>query len=248
MIYLYDGSHEAFLTAFVRSYGDRDAFLTSTQCQLPLGLNVVTVPADPACAQKAKKRLLGFDARSMHDLDRILRSSQPDRDMVALRYFRLIAQKKRPVREMLALDAVIAADECMHRVAIEIHRLHGFVRFTETASGALYAPITPDHDIADLLLPHFRARLPQFPFAIHDVGRKKAAVSDGADSFVAPLESAEILLSADESAWQSLWKRYFNAVNIPSRERLKQQRGYLPVRYRKLMTEFGSPDETPFTP
>ena len=29
---------------------------------------------------------------------RLLRSSQPDRDMVALRYFRLIAQKKRPVR------------------------------------------------------------------------------------------------------------------------------------------------------
>ena len=138
---------------------------------------------------------------------------------------------------MLANGDVVAATECMQRVTWELHRLKGFVRFMESASGALYAPLSPDHDICDLLLPHFRARLPEFPFVLHDVSRKKAAVYDGKNSFLAPLDRADVLLSADERAWQSLWRKYYQSVNIPSRERLKQMRGYLPVRYWKFLPE-----------
>lgn len=60
----------------------------------------------------------------------------------------------------------------------------------------------------------------------------------GEHLFLAPLARAEVTLSADEEGWQRLWKQYYAAVNIPSRERLRQQRGYLPVRYRAFMTEF----------
>ena len=68
--------------------------------------------------------------------------------------------------------------------------------------------------------------------------RKKAAVYDGEHSFTAPLQKAEILLSADEQDWRALWKNYYESVNIPSRERLKQMRGYMPVRYWKFLSEF----------
>ena len=122
----------------------------------------------------------------------------------------------------------------------EIHRLHGFVRFLESASGALYAPLSPDNDVVDLLVPHFRSRLPEFPFVLHDVKRKKAAVYDGKNTFLAPLEQAEVVLSASEQAWQTLWQRYYKSVNIPQRERLKQMKGYMPVRYWKFMPEFSS--------
>ena len=116
--------------------------------------------------------------------------------------------------------------------------MKGFVRFRESASGALYAPLSPDNDIVDLLARHFAKRLPESPFVLHDVKRKKAAVWDGEHLFLAPLQQAEVMLSADEEGWQKLWKTYFSAVNIPSRERIKQQNGYLPKRYRKFMTEF----------
>lgn len=240
MIYFYDGSQDAFLTAFVLAYQDRDARLTSTRCQLTLGQETVFVNADPACAARARARLSSFDKNFPHDLDWLLRSGSESKDAVAFAYFRLLAQKKRPVRSMMAESAVLNAEELIRKISHEIDRMYGFIRFTESASGALYAPIAPDNDICDLILPHFRARLPHFPFVIHDVKRKKAAVYDGENSFYAPLERAEVVLSADETAWQSLWKSYFSAVNIPSRERLKQQRSYLPVRYRKLMTEFSS--------
>ena len=88
-----------------------------------------------------------------------------------------------------------------------------------------------------MLVPHFRGRFPEFPFLIHDVTRKKAAVYDGKNTFLAPLDRAEIILSADEERWQSLWKEYYKDVNSPERERLKQMRGYMPARYWKFMPE-----------
>lgn len=238
MIYLFDGTNEGFLTAFLTAYADPEAALATGGVQLPLGVQAVNIETNHEKAEKAKKRLLSFDKHCTHALSQILRSGDSDKAEVAFGYFRLLAQKKRPVREMLAEEAVRRADDCIRRVGFEIHRMHGFVRFMETESGALYSAISPDNDIVDLLLPHFRARLPRFPFVIHDIKRKKAAVWDTEHSFLAPLDKAEIVLSADENGWQNLWKRYYTSVNIPSRERLKQMRGYLPVRYMKFMPEF----------
>lgn len=246
MIYLTDGTKECFLTAFLYAFSDEEAMISSSQTQILLGQKAVFVTADAIKARKVEERLLSFDKKCMGDLSYLLRSGAVNKEQIAFCYFRLLARKKSPVRDMLAEEKVIEASECIRRVTLEIHRMHGFVRFMETASGALYAPIAPDNDVVDLLVPHFRARLPEFPFVLHDVKRKKAAVYDGKNSFLAPLERAEVVLSADEQSWQALWQRYYKSVNIPQRERLKQMKGYMPVRYWKFMPEFHTGD--PFLP
>ena len=237
MVYIFDGTKSGFLTAFVVAYSDPDAVVASDKIQLSLGQTPVFVKTDEALAEKVKNRLLAFDRDCMRDLDTLLRSGMERREQIAFGYFRVLAREKRPVSKRLAEKEVFEAVECMKKVGHEIHKFHGFIRFMETASGALYAPFAPDNDICELLLPHFRARLPQFPFVLHDIKRKKAAVYDGEHSFVAPLNQAEILLSASETGWQALWKGYYKAVNIPSRERLKQMKGYMPVRYWKFLPE-----------
>ena len=237
MVYIFDGTKSGFLTAFVVAYSDPDAVVASDKIQLPLGQTPVFVKTDEARAEKVKNRLLAFDRDCMRDLDTLLRSGMERREQIAFGYFRVLAREKRPVSKRLAEKEVFEAVECMKKVGHEIHKFHGFIRFMETASGALYAPFAPDNDICELLLPHFRARLPQFPFVLHDIKRKKAAVYDGEHAFVAPLTQAEILLSASETGWQALWKGYYKAVNIPSRERLKQMKGYMPVRYWKFLPE-----------
>ena len=237
MIYFFDGSKDAFLTAFLCAFRDEDAYLTTGSRQLSLGQQSVFVPADRKRARRCAQRLTSFDGRCMHDLDMLLRSGEAERGQTPFCYLRLPADRKRPVRGEFAEDAVRQASECIRRVGLEAHRLKGFVRFMECESGALYAPIAPDHDVSDLLLPYFRARLPNIPFVIHDVRRSKAAVWDGNHTFTAPLARAEIALSADEAGWQTLWRQYYASVNIPSRERLKQMKGYMPVRYWKFMPE-----------
>ena len=237
MIYLFDGTTAGFLTAFVQAFTDENAVVTSKQTQLLLGEEVLSIPSNERVASKAAERLTSFDRNALHDLDTLLRCGMEDNEQVAFRYFRLMAKTKRPIGRRLAEPDVFHAVEYMKKFGLEIHRLHGFVRFIETESGALYAPIEPDNDIADLLLPHFRARLPEYPFVLHDVRRKKAAVYDGKNSFNAYLPRANVLICADEQGWQDLWKGYYHAVNIPSRERLRQMKGYMPVRYWKYMPE-----------
>lgn len=237
MIWFFDGSKDAFLTAFLCAFRDENAILSAGSQQLALGQESVFVRADTEKARRCEARLKELDAGCMRDLDLLLRSGEDTRGQIAFSYLRMIAQKRRPVRQMLAEDAVRDATECMRRVTFEAHRLKGFVRFLESESGALYAPISPDNDIADMILPHFRGRMPDIPFVLHDIRRKKAAVWDGEHTFLAPLDRAEIVLSADEADWQKLWRQYYASVNIPSRTRIRQMKGYMPVRYWKFMPE-----------
>lgn len=237
MLYLFDGTKHGFLTAFTKAFLDEDAVLSSKRVQLRIGEGQVCVETNFPLAEKAENRLLSFDRTSMDDLDILLRSGMEDNEQVAFLYLRLLAKCKMPVGKQLAETEVFRAVEYMKKVRFEIHRFHGFIRFMETASGALYAPFAPDNDICDLLAPYFRGRFPLFPFVLHDVKRKKAAVYDGHNIFTAPLEEAQILLSANETEWQSLWKKYYVAVNIPARERLTQMKGYMPTRYWKFLPE-----------
>ena len=237
MLYQFDGTKEGFLTAFTKGFLDEDAVLSSKTTQLCIGQGQVCVETDFLLAQKAENRLLSYDRHSMEDLTLLLRSGMDDNEQVAFCYLRLLAKHKAPVGKRLAEIEVFRAVEYMKKIRFEIHRFHGFIRFMETASGALYAPFSPDNDICDLLAPYFKGRFPHFPFVIHDVKRGKATVYDGKNIFLAPLDEAEIIVSADEAEWQALWKKYYAAVNIPSRERIQQMKGYMPTRYWKFLPE-----------
>lgn len=237
MLYQFDGTKNGFLTAFVKAFQDEDAFLSSKTVQPLIGQGQVCVETDLKVAEKAQNRLLSFDRDCMNDLDILLRSGMDNHEQIAFRYFRLLAKIKLPVGKQLADLDVFRAVECMKKVRFEIHRFHGFIRFMETASGALYAPFSPDNDICDLLAPYFKGRFPHFPFVLHDVKRQKAAIYDGNTIFTAPLSEAQILLSANELEWQALWKNYYAAVNIPSRERIQQMKGFMPTRYWKFLPE-----------
>ena len=237
MIYFFDGSTNGFLTAFLTGYHDERARVTSKKTQLTIGDEPYYIKTDDKLAERAKARLLYFDPECMHDLDLLLRSGDSDSEQTAYLYFKTLAKSGKPVRNMLSIPAVFSAVEKMRRVGLEVHRLHGFIRFMETASGALYAPSSPDNDICDLLAPYFKGRFPHFPFVLHDVKRQKAAIYDGNTIFTAPLSEAQILLSANELEWQALWKNYYAAVNIPSRERIQQMKGFMPTRYWKFLPE-----------
>ncbi len=237
MVYVYDGSEDGFFTAFLQAFTDPNAHIASGETQLFLGEETTCVCTDVARAQRAKRRLLSFDKESIGEIRLLLRCGKADAKQVAFAYLRKLANEKKPVRNMLTCDEVFRAVEYLKKIKLEIHHLHGFIRFMEMESGALYAPFSPDNDICDLLLPHFRARFPLQPFVLHDVKRKKAAFYDGKRSCVLPLDKTEILLSAQEEDWQALWKQYYDAVNIPSRARVKQMISYMPRRYWTFMPE-----------
>ncbi len=235
--YLFDGTAQGFYTAAFLAYADEQAFLACENTQI--GLNDTTMPVtnDKDKAERVLKKLREYDRVAEAEIDAVLRSHFSDRAQRAFLYLRLLVRRRGPVRRMHAEPAVEGALDAVRKVRGETHNMTGFLRFTETAGGVMYAPCSPDNDIIEYLFPHFKARFGAQPFVIHDLRREKACLYNGKDAAVLPLGKTELVLSDDEETFKNLWRDYYAAVNIPERRRLRQMRGYMPVRYWKFLPE-----------
>lgn len=243
-IFITDGTTEGFYTAVFYAYAENGSVITSQENrQLSFDTEIINVISDYEKAARVRARLDKLDRYASGDIDLALRSGDSLKEQAAFEYIKLIIQNGRAVRKMLSLPAVIELNDIIGRVTGELHKMKGFMRFMETESGALYAPYSPDNDITDLIAPHFKARLGAQKFVIHDVRRKKAALSDGKEWFMAEVGEAEIYLSEYERAFENLWKKYYASVNIKERPHEKQMKGYMPVRYWKFLPEKNSPTD-----
>ena len=236
-IFLTDGTAAGFYTAVFDAYGHEGSMITSCDMQLGLDSEITEVTADENKAKRVTDKLCKIDGYATGDVDLALRSGDCTKEQTAFEYIKLIVRSGRPVRRMLSQPAVIEMNGLTGRVAGELHKMKGFLRFMETASGALYAPYSPDNDITDLIAPHFKARLGAQPFVIHDIRRKKAAMCDGNEWFMAEVGEAEVYLSEYEQAFENLWRKYYSSVNIKERPHERQMKGYMPVRYWKFLPE-----------
>ncbi len=243
-IYLTDGSETCFYTAAFRACTDRTCQVTcENNVQLSLGAQIITVLPDEEKSARVRKKLQECDPRSLQDISLILRRGCPQKEMIALAYLRLIVRSGAPVRDRLSLSAVRDAADAIKKVLNEAHRLTGFLRFMESASGIFYAPFSPDNDILDLILPHFLRRFADQSFVIHDIARKKAALYNRNECIITPTdESVNVILSDREEGFQMLWKEYYRSVNIAQRPHKKQMKGYMPVRYWKFLPEKQPPE------
>lgn len=237
-VFITDGTAAGFYTAVFLSYREKDAVITSQENrQLSFDTEVINVEADREKEKRVRARIDGTDRYAAGDIDLALRSCDSLKENVCAEYIKLLIKSGRPVRKMLSHPTVIEITEIIQRVTGELHKMKGFLRFMETESGALYAPYSPDNDITDLIAPHFKARLGGHKFAIHDVKRKKAALCDGTDWFMAEVGEAEVYLSEYERSFEALWKKYYTSVNVKERPHEKQMKGYMPVRYWKFLPE-----------
>lgn len=238
IIYFTDGTEEGFFTAAFFACKDTESIVSSSNIQLPLGAEIVSVQTDPEKCDAVKKSLRAYDSRCLRELSLLLKRGSEEREQIALAYLRKIVRRRGPVREMLADPDVLAARENIRKVTAEAHHFTGFLRFMEGTGELFYAPFEPDNDILELILPHFLRRLPGQSFVIHDVKRQKAALYNGHDCVIAKTEKkVNILISDREEIFRSLWKEYYRSVNITQRPHEKQMKGYMPVRYWKYMPE-----------
>jgi probable DNA metabolism protein len=248
MDYLYDGSFEGFLCCVFLHYHREKAegiFPASRyQGDLLRAHSVAETDGDRAarvCAAIERKM-------SVHDMKRIytvFRSSVPDKEAMLLRYIRLGFKEGSRIRLLFGHPVVFAAQQAEQKVVKEIHRMCGFVRFSELKPGAgaaarsiLYAPMTPDHDIAEFLAPHFCDRFKEEAFIIHDKGRGKALVSAAGAWYITDFRDAGALAETGaERRYRALWREYFDATAIRERNNPACQRRFMPLRYWENLTE-----------
>lgn len=130
-----------------------------------------------------------------------------------------------------------------HYVGREAYHFIEFIRFSEQENGLLASVIHPKSNVLTLIVPHFADRFPMERFLIYDGNRKLAAFHiPGKPWFMAqvPEIDGEGLnrISLVEDDYRDLWKIFFENIAIEDRINYKLQRGNLPLRFRRDMTEF----------
>ncbi|MCX4287800.1 MAG: TIGR03915 family putative DNA repair protein [Clostridia bacterium] len=238
MIYYFcDGTPESFFTAVFDAY-NKECFITSdSDIQLSLGCETVRVLADAEKCRRVLQGLKQYDRNAEEDILTALRNCSAQKEQVCFLYIKCIFERKTAIKNAYSLPAVVDFNDLLYKITGETHRVKGRLRFKETANGTFYAPYSPDNNITDLLMPHFAARFKAEKFVIHDIERGIAGLYNGEYWITAHIGKAEICLSENESAFESLWKEYYKSVNVKERPHEKQMKRSMPVRYWKFLPE-----------
>lgn len=147
------------------------------------------------------------------------------------------------VLRLLQRPAVAEVFALSRKVANEAHQYLEFIRFEQLENGVLFAAISPKSRVIMLVAPHFADRFPGENWVIYDDVREEAAIHMAGEDWMTakiPKGQAEAFLETYGASdhYEDLWKTFFHSIGIKERENPGCQRNFLPVWYRKHMTEF----------
>jgi hypothetical protein len=143
--------------------------------------------------------------------------------------------------------AVLAA---AYKVAREIDRLMGFLRFKSDERGRYAARCAPDYFVLPALAPHFARRFGDTPWAVIDERRGLALVREGGAPRLtaagkgqklwegAGPEPGSKFRAGDQDPWEEIWRSYHRVIAIESRKNPRLQGQFIPRRYREYLPEF----------
>ena len=127
--------------------------------------------------------------------------------------------------------------EAAYKVRHEVDRLRGFLRFNPDDAGVYIAHCAPDHFSLPALVCHFTQRFGNTPWLIIDEKRCLClrCIGAGQPEF---FTINEVPCSAPTGdAWEELWRQYHKTINNETRNNPVLQRRFIPMRYRKYLTE-----------
>ena len=120
----------------------------------------------------------------------------------------------------------------------EVHRWHGFTRFSKLKTGEYYATIAPKCEIMQPLATHFCRRMPNEWWILHDTLRGSAWVHAAKQSRMYSVEKADQPeLHDEESTADALWQIFFKSHTIPDRASKKRQLKWVAKRFHPFMNE-----------
>lgn len=251
LYYIYDGTFDGFLTA-VGEAMERDECPEQIVTEDKLERNLfVETQAIETNFEKAKAFLADILKKLSRDgLKTVLYcylSGEVGSEIALCEYLRKVMTATENIETKLTDPVVLKVRKARERVAKEVLRFKGIIRFRQIEPGFFYAPIEPDHQITPLLAEHFRKRFADQRWFIHDRRRNSGILYDGNEvRFLNDVELKPELedltynsscFSKEEIDWQNLWNVYFRSIEIEARSNPKLQKQHLPTRYWKYLVE-----------
>jgi len=241
IIYKCDRARDGVLCCVFESFLKKEQPVAVYSCdfQPMLGATVKDIKTEDEKAQRVRNALIKSGGIGLlSELFLPLRSFDETRETVIFNVAKRCINEKRNVLTDYTDPNVLSHYDMTKKIRNEVHRMHGFIRFSE-CFGGLYAHFEPDNDIIDLVAPHFAKRFSSERFILHDTKRNLLTFYDGKSIKTTKASGAvTVHLTEDEEKFRSLWKTYFHSVAIETRKNTRLQDGYLPRRYRKNINEF----------
>jgi len=240
---IFDGSLEGFLSVIHEHYYRKMDFLyicEEAEYQQALDAEYVFVSTDYPKSRKVFEAVRNkISPRAESNVYHCYLSADKRKYMAMYDYLLLGFRVGADVDKHLQNDSVLLVHKLAGHVGKEAHLLKGFCRFRETAQGVYYASISPENNPLPILAEHFRERLMNQAWIIHDQSHGMAAVYDGKDYIISEVPVNIDIEQADrDENYQELWRAFFNTIAISERKNSKLQQRHIPLRYRKHMTEF----------
>jgi probable DNA metabolism protein len=140
------------------------------------------------------------------------------------------------------LSSYIQIENLSHKVRREAHRMKGFIRFQQTEKDHYFALIAPKYDVLSLIRRHFESRFADQRWIIYDKLRNYGLCYDLRQVRELRLDPADLKAFYDEDHpseqfCQTLWKRYYDAVNIRHRNNPRLHVRQLPRRFWRYLPE-----------
>lgn len=241
MILLYDGSFEGFLSLVYDVYYKK---LNPSKIvkQLPQTLILEDIIETQTNEQKATKVLDAVKTRfpkKAFDLIRNVFFCDTKEFELPLLKFIILGFKDSKELFNITNSQVMYLEDLQKELFRHVHKMYAFARFKELDDDTLYAKIESKFNVIYFLGRHFFKRFNNQKFIIHDINRKIAFIKN--DSFIGIQNIASFedpTLSENEEKFDKLWKTFFEAVSIESRENIKCQKNFVPLLYRTYMNEF----------
>jgi probable DNA metabolism protein len=239
---IYENTLESLFTAICGLYKDKivpDIFTCHKELQCSFDTNLLRYGSDPEKAERLKRFILKYSGYEGYKAVLYAASSgNSNKGRIIYDYLAVMFKHKQEAPFMLANKSVHDFYNLSRAVALETHRMKGFIRFKECESGVYYAEYSPDNDITQFIMPHFCERFPSLRFIIHDVKRNIIGIFNGSEYKVFQNQTMlTVFISEEEENYVKIWQSYFKTVNIEERKNIRLQNRCMPKRYRKFMTE-----------
>ena len=242
MYYSYDNTFDGFLSAVFDIYVKKHTEVTiMSEAELPVPTLYEVLHVETG-EDKVQRIINGLNA--IHPLlyERIYlawhtREAYIDNALFAAikEGFRLGTNPLARVFDQDIKHVVLAAK----RAAYDVERAYQFVRFIKI-NGVLYgADYEPQYNILHLVGRHFNERFGSHNFFIRDKKHGVVLLSRPGGYIISVLtaeQAALPLVGQDEYA--DMWRNYFKVLANPQRKNTKLQQHFVPLKYRKNMTEF----------
>ena len=246
LIFVTDGTFEGLLTALFEAYAAQRppvGIEPANGHQMGLFENRISITTDLVKSDRVWKGLkvrLGAKRRRMIFDAYLSDSPAVETAIYQFVWDMITTRSSRSTKAHLA--AHIQIEKLAHKVRREAHRMKGFIRFEQTGEDQYLALIAPQYNVLPLVRRHFETRFGDQRWIIYDTLRNYGLCYDRQQTHELQLDAVEVEAirqneSAGEQLCQTLWQRYYEAVNIPQRDNPRVHLRQLPRRYWRYLPE-----------